>query len=382
MSDTSNHNVFTAADIERYYKGSMTAAERHALEKAALDDPFLADALEGFAATATPVEDVSNIQKRLQEKLQKRKATPLFFINNSWLRIAALLLLLAGGGWLVYRFNFNGDKEIAIATPAVQKQPQRPEHAMSTDSAGTIKPAMPEVSRAQTTKESKAIVHKTAALSRRKRSDIQKQEEEKTVALQKNNTQQTETTAIPSYIPPARNPEALLKRSFAGQNQNATAYKTDSMASDSTSALAIAQGVKKTEVSNDTVRLNIVLEPSHESLNEVVEVHLNAKKRATAKPSVHFEELEPAEGWTNFNDYIAENLKEPEYVKEKTVNGDVELSFDINKEGEAVNIKIEKSLCNQCDDEAVRLLKEGPKWKKRKSKKGRVTIHFAQPHHP
>jgi hypothetical protein len=35
-----------------------------------------------------------------------------------------------------------------------------------------------------------------------------------------------------------------------------------------------------------------------------------------------------------------------------------------------------KSLCNKCDEEAIRLLKEGPKWKKKKNKKGSVTIRF------
>ena len=43
-----NHINYTSEDFKRYYSGTMTAAERHALEKAALDDPFLADALEGY----------------------------------------------------------------------------------------------------------------------------------------------------------------------------------------------------------------------------------------------------------------------------------------------------------------------------------------------
>jgi hypothetical protein len=48
----------------------------------------------------------------------------------------------------------------------------------------------------------------------------------------------------------------------------------------------------------------------------------------------------------------------------------------VNDVGEPVNIKVEKSLCAQCDDEAIRLLKQGPKWKKKKNKKGKVTIRF------
>ena len=39
-------------DIERYLSGKMTPAEQHAIEKKALSDPFLADALEGAESIA------------------------------------------------------------------------------------------------------------------------------------------------------------------------------------------------------------------------------------------------------------------------------------------------------------------------------------------
>jgi len=66
MADGNNINTFTAADIEKYHKGLMSPKERHALEKAALDDPFLADALEGYGASAVNVqEDIADLKKRL-----------------------------------------------------------------------------------------------------------------------------------------------------------------------------------------------------------------------------------------------------------------------------------------------------------------------------
>ena len=50
-------------DIERYRKGELTPSEMHALEKKALSDPFLADALEGASeinaeAFASDVHDL------------------------------------------------------------------------------------------------------------------------------------------------------------------------------------------------------------------------------------------------------------------------------------------------------------------------------------
>ena len=40
----------------------------------------------------------------------------------------------------------------------------------------------------------------------------------------------------------------------------------------------------------------------------------------------------------------------------------VELSFTVNKNGTLTNFKIDRSLDAASDKEAVRLVKEGPKW--------------------
>ena len=67
----------------------------------------------------------------------------------------------------------------------------------------------------------------------------------------------------------------------------------------------------------------------------------------------------------------------PELEMRKNVTGEVKLSFDVNDAGQAINIKVEKSLCTECDKEAIRLLKDGPKWvKKKKNKKGKLSIKF------
>jgi 2-keto-4-pentenoate hydratase len=103
------------------------------------------------------------------------------------------------------------------------------------------------------------------------------------------------------------------------------------------------------------------------------------KKTFTApKMQVRVDSLEPEHGWANFDDYIASNIQTPDELRNKPEiqKGEVELSFEVNKEGQAVNITVTRSLCEKCDEEAVRLLKEGPKWKKKKNRKGKVTIKF------
>ncbi len=63
-------------DIERYRKGELTPAQMHALEKKALSDPFLADALEG-AESISP-EDFAKDVSDINLKLGSRKSASWF----------------------------------------------------------------------------------------------------------------------------------------------------------------------------------------------------------------------------------------------------------------------------------------------------------------
>jgi TonB family protein len=86
---------------------------------------------------------------------------------------------------------------------------------------------------------------------------------------------------------------------------------------------------------------------------------------------------EPEVGWGNYNTYVANNIKIPDIARPKNIQNDVELSFDVDKTGVPINIKVTRSSqCKECDEEAIRLLKEGPKWK-RKGKKSKATVSIA-----
>ena len=83
-------------------------------------------------------------------------------------------------------------------------------------------------------------------------------------------------------------------------------------------------------------------------------------------PDPKFETLEPTQGWQIYNDYIANNLKDSDANSRKkkiASTGEVELQFDTNSHGEPQNIKITESHCKTCEKDAIRLLKDGPKWR-------------------
>lgn len=378
---------YTASDIERYHSGQLSAAEMHALEKAALDDPFLADALEGYAVAKTPAADLSVLQQKLQLRIEKEpKRRGLFYIGAPWMRVAALFILLAGGGWLVVNTFLKTDQpaqnELATNQQAKEKieavTPKSPEddststvfNAPSGNSFDNEEPGMKSSAPAKRPVEKKQL--NTA--SETSRGYIAPAEP---VIVQ--NAPQP-ALERPQYKEEARFADSALQGRVAGiaAMQAATdsaAYQRDVAAVQKNNA---ANAARALAARPDTLRnVNVVLQPAEGSLAEVVVINKNKAERKDIRSRMQpkIDTLEPAEGWGYFDDYIANNLKQPEELKTKPLSGEVELAFDINKNGEPVNITIVKSLCQKCDEEAIRLLREGPKWKKGKNK-GKVKIRF------
>ncbi len=97
------NKIYTAADFSNYHQGKMSPAEMHALEKAALEDPFLADALDGYAITQTTDNDLLALKKRLSASNHNSKVfSGSTFIYSTWFRIAALLIVILGIGYFYY----------------------------------------------------------------------------------------------------------------------------------------------------------------------------------------------------------------------------------------------------------------------------------------
>lgn len=119
MANGHTIKTYTAIDIEKYHQGLLSPADMHAMEKAALDDPFLADAMEGYAEAGTTLQaDLDDLKKRLAQRTEeKTKVIPLGGSGKSsfpFMRAAVMIGVLAGAGTLAYLFMFKG-KEQTIA---------------------------------------------------------------------------------------------------------------------------------------------------------------------------------------------------------------------------------------------------------------------------
>ncbi|MBK9568761.1 MAG: carboxypeptidase-like regulatory domain-containing protein [Chitinophagaceae bacterium] len=472
MATDNNIKHFTAADIEKYHQGLLSPAAMHEMEKAALDDSFLADALEGYAVAGVKArEDIAELQKKLAEKIDGSKVIRMNAApRNSFrmLRAAVLLAFVAGAGLLIYQFGFNKKSgEVAqakttkketdtlndssktsatkITTPVSENKPaetkssqtkngftsttpdngSKPGGAIKNGLSGETsgvetmddvvvnKPAAPQTAvpdpqkgveekiglykETDKTADKKELAREDAARNaklKNNRQEMSKNEVKDSETEQKSRSvnagrktdepyyRDQATNTFRGQVTDASNTGVPFASVISVQDKRATYTDANGnfilSAPDTTLQVqvrSVGYENNTAQLRNDVTNNRVILQNDQKNLSEVVVIN---QKNNTGGPSpkskAKAEEPEPVDGWDIYAVYLTNNLKVPEDFKSKQTNtAFVELSFEVNKNGNPANIKIEKSLCTSCDKEAIRLVKEGPKWN-RKAKKTRTTI--------
>jgi hypothetical protein len=484
---------YNAADIERYHKGLMNAGEMHALEKAALDDPFLADALDGYnVPDLNMAAELNELNNRLNERtgqvkiMASGKKSPFFF-----LRIAAILVVMAGAGLLTYTFfNKNKDENALVKNETAQKATEKTNSADTGKSLNNIVPFDSVAGRLSALSSDKKTVltnsekekidlsagshsdvgyykpdsgkiNLPAANTSRNtgevssapsapttvinnvdlKKDVAAKEKQKSDDLEdsfkKDKAAKSEELKLNEVVVASKSKNPVSKRADektqidrqqrpenTDLNLKSIAESKDSInysrlnifrgkvtdasdngipfanititdvnvgtyadakgnfslvAPDSTLSVNLrAVGFNNSQVQlRNSLPTNQVILEEDNSLHAIV-INPNKPNSSRSRSSTMIlTEPEPSDGWENYDSYLANNLKVPEEKLRLQKKGAVEVSFDVNSKGEPVNITITKSLCKECDEEAIRLIKEGPRWnRKNKKQKARVTVSF------
>lgn len=453
MANDNNIKEFTALDIEKYHKGLLSPKEMHDMEKAALDDPFLADALEGYAVTGVNVSaDIADLKSRLAERTEKAKVIPLNAGGRSgfpWLRAAAMFIILAGAGLLSYLFIFKKeDTEIAkVEQVKTEQQKDAGTSAMKNDPAADSNTSTATVATGKGTAATADIKNKITTGSNAsetinaevatpagatdivrqdiadasKNLSVEEKEVKSDIATTKKkeispSTPVTDMKDAASGTIPAESNDGKTRRAVTSVKKTDDLYKnshifrgrvTDASnvgvpfanvtnVEDNVGTYTDAKGYfnltspdtilnvqvrsigfesNNLQLRNNVPNNQVVMQDDRRSLSEMV--ISNQKPNAAARSqnnNVKLEEPEPADGWDNYDTYLANNLNVPDdFTIKQNSAAAVQVSFEVDKNGEPVNIRVEKSLCDKCDKEAIRLIKEGPKWK-RNTRKGRTTV--------
>jgi TonB family protein len=75
-----------------------------------------------------------------------------------------------------------------------------------------------------------------------------------------------------------------------------------------------------------------------------------------------FEMAAPEEGRKAFNEYLKNQLQYPQAAIENKIEGKVTVQFFVETNGQLTDFKVVKGIGYGCDEELIRLIKQGPKW--------------------
>jgi protein TonB len=78
-------------------------------------------------------------------------------------------------------------------------------------------------------------------------------------------------------------------------------------------------------------------------------------------------------------EYLSDNLKYPEMAKEAGINGRVYVTFVVEKDGSITDVRVLRGIGGGCDEEAVRVVMNMPRWKPGYQRTIPVRVQFNLP---
>lgn len=451
-------------DIEKYLRGELSSSEMHALEKKALDDPFLADALEGIESVSQT--DVSDDIQQLKAAVQKRvkeddeKVIPLWLLVG---RIAAGLLVLVISGYVVLNLlsddkhpdNLALNKPIAEpkATPAPTETPEskaestvgstpkeerlaeRAKHSTITsrpanDDAPLSEPTLSkeDITSQAPEKEERVLDQEIVATNDYAKLDSTMVQKDVTTvepvveqgwvandrkskkaadtygystpsAVQRSAVTKTENKRLPATVvhgtvrdennEPLPGVNVMIKGSNNGVVTDVDG--TYQIPLDDTNAELVFSfiGMNPVDVPvSNNEAIDIKMEEDVSQLSEVVVVGYASVQDGLDRekePNI-YQLAEPAGGRKAFKKYLVDNMRYPETAIENKIQGKVTIQFTVQQSGTVNDFKVIKGLGYGCDEEVIRLIRQGPKWTPTRRNaeplrgKVKVRLRFQLPH--
>lgn len=84
-------------------------------------------------------------------------------------------------------------------------------------------------------------------------------------------------------------------------------------------------------------------------------------------------------GEAELHRYLAENIKYPQMAKESGIQGRVFVTFVVERDGAVTDVRVLRGIGGGCDEEAIRVVKNMPKWAPGKQRGKPVRVQFNLP---
>ena len=361
-----------------YIRGLRKGKEAHRLEKESMQDPFLADAMDGYNQVEGNHEQ--RIEKlRMQVSAHSAKKKNTYAITWS---IAACLVIGFGISSYFLFLKKSMTDEVFIAEESVPaKLPEATTPATPTNPATPAAPVTPRADKKEMSasaviepmmeealEQTAELQEVTATMDTSESASDKKMRMAKVVTPPNSNIIQGKVTNEKGE--PIIGASVAYKGTNIGTITNMNGEFSLVKKEGKKQLTAQFIGYDPVEIPVDTSQtMLIAMNENKQTLNEVVVVGYGTNKNKKSTTVVTAKEQadkditpQPVIGKRKYQKYLKENLVRPTDEKCAQVKGKVVLTFLVNKERRPFYIKVKESLCESSDKEAIRLIQEGPDW--------------------
>jgi TonB family protein len=404
--------------IKAYLAGSLSQAQTHAFEKAMLNDAVLRDMVDGYQLLAEQKLDLHRINASLSANLQSRiekentKLIPLWGRIPTYVKAASVFILVVTGLFFLLKNDTISEREKIASQPvlgeSVASGDALPKDTIDPISKENIKTEMAKI-RSEKSKvvarvpKEKEIVQKPVTtddaygLAEQSAPQMEVEVVPKPAVSAPANGVDNEQKQAPASAP--LSPSAVMKSEeakvyprrkstdnqvFVSQFLGTVLDEESKKPVPNVSILANEKTIAKTDnkgqftIENADFKGKVnLIAPDFENTEVTIQsttaeelfirpkaelIFIDLKRNKTWKynPSEH--SAQPTVSPDDYADYLKKNLRKPKQAIEKQIVGSVTVEFLVNKEGKLLDFKIVKSLGYGCDEEAIRVIKEGPNW--------------------
>lgn len=329
--------------IWRYLQGERKGKAANRLEREALADPFLYEALEGFEGVAADHEQaVRKLERRLQPETGEKVRWHVF----RWVAAASVLLVGGVALWLLAGQERQEFEQVAAVRQEVKADSAVPEVAVV---AAAVVP------------DSDTIVKQEKAMAKSLEASPGRRREKRAVAVAVRG-EKVEAEAMADQVV-AEVADAVQAVKDSGEVKNVEELMGKRLERVDFQRFGGERGIRIRGISPAKQQPPRKKKVEEQQEEKFIPYDMGKKRNRKVKPGVADWDRK-AEGnqiWLRrFEQYAADSLRYPEMARVNGIEGEVKLSVRLNKKGHPSRIRILQELSPECDREAVRLVEFYP----------------------
>ena len=377
-------------NLTDYIQGHRKGKDAHRIEREAMRDAFLTEALEGFeAVSGDHAEAIRQMQQNIAVRSQPKGRSVTF-----WFSMAASIALVIGFGWYFLLHETPPATIFSEAPPSAAipadslTRNEIIAMAESTEKVNVTEPAVQNRAISSKILYSPQLEEDIEIMNDNVSIEVEMIKEDKDedalepiIAHSLRDTRQVQGKVVDKTGEPLPGATIIVKNTANGVVTDVNG-EFSLKADDQTILQASFVGYETQELVADTSKLLIAMNESKSDLEEVIVVGYGTRRKAseTGSISVVPEQLqkivpEPVIGRRAYQKYLRENIVRPVDGACLGVKGKVQVRFSVDAAGRPYNFQITGKLCDDADGEAKRLIMEGCDWTQGNTE-ATVTVEF------